>query len=320
MAILDAAAIVGVDVAMAELVTARRGVDVTHCLVNERTAIHQWLKTLPKGSAIALEATNTYHLDLVEMAHDMGHRVFVVDAARVSKYRESLGKRAKTDACDAHLLARYLEKEGDELRQWSPPPELHTQLKHLLHRRASLVNSQTSLRQSWKGEKALKKGFDKLMLRFSQLVKEVEAQLKAVLIKSGEMDQVKRCQQIEGVGFLTATAFFAAFLRGEFKSVDAYIAYLGLDLRVSDSGNKSGRRRLSKKGDPEVRRLGHNASMAACRSAAWKPYYDKKIGEGKARTEALVIVTRKLAGVAYSLLKKREDYDPKKRLGVAPQT
>ncbi|SEQ42520.1 hypothetical protein SAMN03159444_05410, partial [Pseudomonas sp. NFACC02] len=42
MAILDAAAIVGVDVAMAELVTAQRGVDKTHCLVNERTSIHHW--------------------------------------------------------------------------------------------------------------------------------------------------------------------------------------------------------------------------------------------------------------------------------------
>lgn len=320
MAILDAASIVGVDVAMAELVTAQRGADRTHTLPNERTAIQHWLKTLPEGSAIALEATNTYHLDLVELAHGMGHRLFVVDAARVNKYRDSLGKRAKTDACDAHLLARYLEKEGDELRQWSPPPVLHTRLKHLLHRRASLVASQTSLRQSWREEVALRKEFEKLMRRFSHLVKSIEKQLKDVLVEFGELDQVKRCQKIEGVGFLTATALFAAFLRGEFKSADAYIAYLGLDLRVSDSGNKSGRRRLSKKGDPEVRRLGFNAAMAACRSTTWNPYYEKKVREGKARTEALTILMRKIAGVAYSLLKKKQDYDPARRLGVAPQT
>lgn len=320
MAILYAASIVGVDVAMAELVTAQRGAERTHTLLNERAAIQHWLKTLPEGSAIALEATNTYHLDLVELAHDMGHRVFVVDAARVNKYRDSLGKRAKTDACDAHLLARYLEKEGDELRQWSPPPVLHTRLKHLLHRRASLIASQTSLRQSWRDEAELRKEFEKLMRRFNHLVKSIEKQLKDVLVEFGELDQVKRCQRIEGVGFLTATALFAAFLRGEFKNVDAYIAYLGLDLRVSDSGNKSGRRRLSKKGDPEVRRLGFNAAMAACRSATWNPYYEKKVREGKARTEALTILMRKIAGVAYSLLKKKEDYDPARRLGVAPQT
>jgi len=320
MAILYAASIVGVDVAMAELVIAQRGAERTHTLLNERAAIQHWLKTLPEGSAIALEATNTYHLDLVELAHDMGHRVFVVDAARVNKYRDSLGKRAKTDACDAHLLARYLEKEGDELRQWSPPPVLHTRLKHLLHRRASLIASQTSLRQSWRDEVELRKEFEKLMRRFNHLVKSIEKQLKDVLVEFGELDQVKRCQRIEGVGFLTATALFAAFLRGEFKNVDAYIAYLGLDLRVSDSGNKSGRRRLSKKGDPEVRRLGFNAAMAACRSATWNPYYEKKVREGKARTEALTILMRKIAGVAYSLLKKKEDYDPARRLGVAPQT
>lgn len=320
MAILDAAAIVGVDVALAELVAAQRDSDKVICVPNERPAIHRWLQSLPVGSAIALEATNTYHLDLVEMAHEMGHRVFVVDSNCLSKYRDSLGKRAKTDACDAHLLARYLEKEGDELRQWNPPPVLHTQLKNLLHRRAKLVVTQTALRQSWGKEPFFKGPFEKLMRDFTELEKQIEKKLKELLIESGQLHQVKRCQKIEGVGFLTATGFFTAFLRGEFKNVDAYIAYLGLDLKVSDSGNKSGRRRLSKKGDSEVRRLGHNASMAASRSATWGPYYQKKLAEGKAKTEALTVLTRKLAQVAFSLMKNQSEYEPARRLGVAPQT
>ncbi|MFJ3487943.1 IS110 family transposase, partial [Pseudomonas sp. NPDC090202] len=310
MAIVDASAIVGVDVAMAELVIARRGSDKTACIANERASICRWLKMLPAGSAIALEATNTYHLDLAGLAHESGHRVFVVDAARVSKYRDSLGKRAKTDACDAQLLARYLEKEGDELRQWNPPPKLYNQLKHLLHRRAKLVATQTALRQSWGKESLFESGFERLMHDFDALEKSIEKQLKTLLNEAGQMPQVKRCQKIEGIGFLTATGLFAAFLRGEFKNADAYIAYLGLDLRVSDSGNKSGRRRLSKKGDPEIRRLGHNASMAACRSASWAPFYEKKLNEGKAKTEALTILTRKLAQVAFSLMRNQSEYVP----------
>lgn len=320
MAICDAAAIVGVDVALSELVVGQRDIQKTECVRNERSAILLWLQRLPSGSAIAVEATNTYHLDLVEMAHAMGHRVFVVDARCLSKYRESLGKRAKTDACDARLLARYLEKEGDELRQWNPPPVLHTQLKGLLHRRARLVEAQTALRQSWSKDLSLQEGFERLMGGFHELEKQIEKKLKELLAESGQLHQVTRCQKIEGIGFLTATALFMSFLRGEFKNADAYIAYLGLDLRVSDSGTKAGRRKLSKKGDPEVRRLGHNASMAACRSATWAPYYCKKLGEGKAKTEALTALTRKLAQTAFSIMKNQSEYDPIRRLRLAPQT
>ena len=39
---------------------------------------------------------------------------------------------------------------------------------------------------------------------------------------------------------------------------------MGLDVRVRDSGTFRGRRKLTKKGDPEVRRLLYNAAMAAC--------------------------------------------------------
>ena len=320
MAIRDASAIVGVDVALAELVIAWRGNDRTSTVRNDRASISEWLRTLPAGSAIALEATNTYHLNMAELAHDKGHRVFIVDAACVGKYRDSLGKRAKTDACDAHLLARYLEKEGDELRQWNPPLELHTRLKRLLHRRAGLVTTQTALRQSWAGEALLEERFDRLMHEFDALEKAIEQELKRLLIEADQMHQVKRCQKIEGIGFLTATGLLTAYLRGDFKNSDAFISYLGLDLRVSDSGNKSGRRRLSKKGDPEIRRLGHNASMAACRSANWAPFYQKKLDEGKAKTEALVILTRKLARVAFTLMRNQSEYDPMRRLRVAPQT
>ncbi|WP_455843044.1 transposase, partial [Lelliottia jeotgali] len=74
------------------------------------------------------------------------------------------------------------------------------------------------------------------------------------------------------------------------------------------SGQKTGLRRLTKRGCPEIRRLLHNASMSASRSAAWKETYEHYRNKGKATTEALVILSRKLARVAFALMKNKEEY------------
>lgn len=45
-----------------------------------------------------------------------------------------------------------------------------------------------------------------------------------------------------------------------------YLAFMGMDVRVRESGQWRGRRKLTKKGDPEVRRLLFNAAMRCTRS------------------------------------------------------
>ncbi|SHN28423.1 Transposase IS116/IS110/IS902 family protein, partial [Pseudomonas asturiensis] len=99
--------------------------------------------------------------------------------------------------------------------------------------------------------------------------------------------------------------------RGDFKSSDSFIAFLGMDLRVSDSGQKNGRRSLTKRGCSEVRRLLHNAAMSACRSSTWKGFYNEHLSSGKATTQVLVMLSRKLARIAFSLLKNQSEYQPK---------
>ncbi|OCR24641.1 transposase, partial [Pseudomonas syringae] len=84
MAILTSPTVIGIDVAKAEIVVYREDLKTTQAIDNNRLAVGRWLKTLPAQSSIALEATSIYHLDTVELAHEMGHRVYVVDAYRVS--------------------------------------------------------------------------------------------------------------------------------------------------------------------------------------------------------------------------------------------
>jgi transposase len=320
MTILDSQVVVGVDVAKDEIVVYRSDLQKTLKVANKRSTLKQWLKTLPMNSAIALEATNIYHLDTTEMAHEMGHDVYVIDGSRLNKYRDSIGMRAKTDALDAELLARYLSRESDRLRIWNPPPKAYTQLKSLLRRRAQLVRGCVALKQSWKNEPLLKEQFNQLLAAIAQFEKTIQKTLKEIAEDAGMQDQVKRCQAVEGVGLLTATAAATAFLRGEFANSDEYVAFLGMDPRVRQSGQKDQRRRLSKRGDSEFRRLFHNSAMAASRSPVWKPYYQSYLARGLKGTQALVILARKLARVMFALMKNQSEYRPNSMLGGSPQT
>jgi len=110
----------------------------------------------------------------------------------------------------------------------------------------------------------------------------------------------------------TAAALVMAYHRGPFRSSDAFIAFLGLDVRVRDSGKKRGQRRLTKQGDPELRRLLYLAAMQAKRQPAWQAFYQRCLDRGLAPSQALNVLSRKLARVAFALLRNGTDYVPRK--------
>lgn len=313
--------LIGVDVSKATLALCLAPDQPVQTLTNEPQAIAQWLTTLPSGTAcLAVEATNTFHIDLVEQAYHAGHTVYLVDGYRLSRYRDSIGTRAKTDASDAQLLQRYLVRERADLRPWSPPPKGYTTLQRLLHRRATLVQARVALQQSLAGVPELKRAATTLLRQLDRLDALIQKHLRDTLAQLNWTSDSLRCQAIEGIGPLTAAALTMTFHRGAFAHSDAFIAFLGLDVRVRDSGQLRGRRKLTKKGDPELRRLLFLAAMQASRSASWKDFYQRYLARGLSRIQALVILARKLARVAFALLKNQADYQPKSLQEACPQT
>ncbi len=301
-----ARSIVGIDVAKAELVIHFQG--QTFTIENTPKAIKHWLKSLPCSCEIAIEATGTYHMAVIELAHAKGHHIYVIDASRLSSYRKGTGGRAKTDASDAQLLARHLQREKEDLRRWSPPPKAYRTLQTLLRRRAALIKARTMIQQSLSGEKVLKANLTKLISQINSLDTLIQKHLRNTVREAGLCDQVKRCKGLEGVGDLTAYALVMAFLRGDFRNSDAFVAFLGMDVHVKDSGTRTGKRKLTKKGDSETRRLLYCAAMAACKSARWMGVYQGYLDRGLAKTQALVILARKLVRIAFALMKNRSDY------------
>lgn len=303
--------LLGIDVAKDELVIAHSGTDRCISVVNQKQSIAAYLKTLHGPAAIAIEATNVYHLEFVEQAYRKGHTVYLLDGYRLKRYRESIGGRAKTDTTDAQLLLRYLAREQADLRPWCPPPEGYQQIQGLLRRRAILIHAQTTLRQSLRGIPELRATTASLLRKMRQVDQLIQKRLRESVLRLGWLADVQRCAAIEGIGPISSIALALFFRRGAFKSADAYIAFMGLDVRVRDSGKSTGRRRLTKKGDPEIRRLLYMAAMTASRSAQWTGYYQRALNRGLSRIQALVALARKLARIAFALLKNQSNYEPK---------
>ena len=308
---------IGIDVSKKELAICLGADKPLLILSNTKQEIGRWVKGLPGNACLALEATNTFHLEVLEQAHHRGLTVYVVDGFRLSRYRDSLGGRVKNDSSDARLLLRYVEKEHAELRPWSPPCDGYRAIQQLLHRRATLVKAKVALKQSLSGISELEEAFERLLREIHQLDLQIQRRMRQTIREHGWRDDVRRCSAIEGIGFLNAVALVMAFRRGDFKSSDAFVAFIGLDVRVKESGTYKGKRRLTKKGDPEIRRLLHTAAMAAQSSATWAPFYQRCLQRGFSKIQALVALARKLARTAFALLKQQTLYRQNAQIEVA---
>lgn len=272
---------------------------------NDRQAITKLLKSLGSPAQIAIEPTSSYHLEVVEVAHALGYEIFLINPRQLVHYRSAVGERNKTDPADAWLLARYLDRERSALRPFAPPSRQAQQLWSLIKRRALVVGVQQQLRQGLASVNLPAKAAHR---ELSQLIARIDVRIGKLITTLGWSDDYQRCQTIPGVGQVNGAALVAAYNRGAFSGGDAFIAYLGLDVRLRESGRYKGKRKLTKHGEPELRRLLWCAAQAACCYAPFADYRQSQLDKGLSKTAAKVILARKLARIAFALLRDQTTF------------
>jgi transposase len=138
-------------------------------LPNERTALLAFLRSLPQGSRLGLEATGHYHELLAALAVKAGFSVFVLNPKDTRHYARGVGLRAKTDRVDAALIARLIEREHDKLHLYRPPTKAPRTLDRLLKRRHKLTTVKGILRQSLTGLSGLGRELQTVLKRIDRL-------------------------------------------------------------------------------------------------------------------------------------------------------
>lgn len=283
------------------------GVDVIKIQNNQR-AIRAFLKKLSNTCSIAIESTNTYHELMVEMAIAAKHTVYVIDAYRLSRYRDAVGVRAKTDANDAILLRRYMCSERQQLVAFKPLPKAVKRLNRLLKARAKLAQLKTAMGLSLTGVPELALTRKALLKRLDDAIAVIDKRMLECIELAGYRNDYQRCLSVPGIGPLNAVALVALFHRGNFTKSDSFIAFMGLDIRVRESGYFKGKRKLSKKGNPEMRRLLFNAARSGAKTKKWNAYYLAMRAKGHSTTATAVALSRKIARLAFALMRDQSEY------------
>lgn len=309
---MQSALFIGVDVAKDNVVVAcSQETFAVHTVPNKPTALKAFLHTLPAQSSIAMEATGCYHQSLADLAYQLGLHVYVLNPRDLHHYAKGVGMRAKTDRVDAALIARFLANEGARLRPYQPATAEQRKVDQLLRQRAKIVSLKTALQLACAEALSIRAETASLLKGFAALLKKIDRQLATLQQAMPERaQQLERLQSIPGVGPLTACWLTNLFERVKFRNSDALVAFAGMDPRPCDSGHKRGKRRLSKRGPAEGRRLLFNAAMAAARCAAWKTTYTHYRQQGWASTEAIMILARKILRIALSMYKTQTSFDP----------
>jgi transposase len=296
----------GIDVSKHELIIHGWESGEYTTLSNEPDAIRSWLSSLVGPARLAVEPTSTYHVEIVDQAHAHGHAVYLVNPRQLAHYRESVNLRHKSDPDDAWLLARFLDKEAEELRRFAPQSRQAQALWALLKRRAVVVRARTQLQQSLRELQLAHQG---VMTQFKRLIARIDQRIKALISKLGWQDDYRRCLSVPGLGPVNAAALVCAFNRGSFAGSDAFVAYLGLDVRRRESGLFKGKRKLSKRGEPELRRLLYCAAKPARCHPHFNHYHRAQINKGYSKIAANVILARKLARIAFALMTRKQTFN-----------
>ena len=310
---------IGVDVAKDEIVVAcSESSFPVRQIANQHAAVLAFLKNLPVGSRIGVESTGSYHELFAEAAHQLGFLVFLLNPKDTRHYAKAVGLRGKTDRVDAELIARMIAHEHTKLHPWVPPTPQQREMDRLIKRRATLVALREAAAMSLHELDGFAADLKALRTRFNQLIARIDLRVKALVEADPERKQnFARLCTITGVGPVIGTALVNTLERRPMKSADAFVAFTGLDPRPDDSGQHRGKRRLSKRGPAELRRLLYMAAMSAINTKTWRPLYEHYRTKGLSSTATLVILARRIARTAWSIYTHKTQFDPERLTSIA---
>jgi transposase len=249
----------------------------------------------------------------VTTAQQAGREVLVAESKRAKAFLQATSPRAKNDCIDSIGLARYAQ--AVPLRPFPQKSEPVEQIEQLLAARKGISQSLTRLSQQRASLPFARAALEPAMADLRAHRDELDRQIKTVRQACPELaDVTRRLMAVPGIGAVTAHAVAACLCTRTFRHPDQFVAYIGLDVQVRESGRRQGTRRLSKRGEAELRRLLYLAAMANRRHTdpanPFTAQYERELAKGLPPTGALCAVARKLARTCWSLHTHGSVYDP----------
>lgn len=280
-------------------------------LKNTPTGWKQLLQHTPPAVPWVIEPTGRYSQEVARAAREAGRDVRLAPPKKAQLFLHSVQSRAKTDKLDAAGLALY--GLSCELAPYPLKSPMQEELDQLLLARKGLSQSRSELQARHDELPCAAAVLEPALAALTEQIKQVDRQI-AALTKAPQLQAVQELQKVPGIGPVTAATVVSRLTARSFSHPDQFVAYCGLDVRVRQSGKKSGQLGLSKQGEAELRRLLYLAAQASLRAAdsPFKVQYEREQAKGLSKTAALCAVARKLARLCWSLVTHGTSYDPQR--------
>jgi transposase len=308
-------ATLGIDVSKKTLVCALLDLKTRHItweaeFPNAETGVETLLDKIDTRVPWILEPTGRYSLLAARRAQDAGRDVRLAAPRKAKLFLRSQNERAKTDKIDSRGLALY--GAVCDLPAYPLKAAEETQMDELLTLRKSLSATLAKFQQQQRELPYVKEHLQKLVSQMQEQIKSVDKEIANMTRNLATFEPAQRLDDVPGIGPVTAAAVTSRLNSKTFTHPDEWVAYLGLDVRVAESGQRKGRCGLSKRGDAELRRLFFLAAISNCRcnSSPFKDQYERERAKGFSTTAAACAVARKLAKVCWSLHTHKTKYNP----------
>jgi transposase len=296
---------VGIDVSKMMLETYLRPNQQRWQNANTTPGIRELVKRLKREAPerIVVEATGGYERDVVRALQKAKLPVVVVNPRQVRDFARALGRLAKTDALDCHVLAEFAERVRPEVRQAATPEE--DAIKALVRRRTQLVEMLTQERtRLWQADPETRQDIQR---HLEYLQKQVEALDKRLVQKSQAVPRYQAMEQnlrgMKGVGpVLKATlwGYLPELGRLNRKQIAALVGVAPLNC---DSGSQIGKRHIWG-GRAIVRSVLYMAALVSIRhNPVLKAFYQRLRAAGKLPKVAIVATMRKLLTILNAIAK-----------------
>ena len=261
-----------------------------------------------------LEATGAYGEALALALHAAGHRVSVVNPARIKAFGQSRLARNKTDRADAALIALFAAQQEPEA--WTPPPEEIRRLQGLVRHLDDLLRHRVQLRQRLTESNpvgAVRESLRSLVAALDEQVRQTEQQIRQhVKQHPGLKADCELLTSIPGIGAATAARVLAEMQQlRRFGSARQAAAYAGLTPQRRESGTSlRGQGRLSKVGNARVRKALYLPALTALRFNPLIGLMAQRLRQrGKKEMVIVGAAMRKLVHLAYGVLKTGKPFD-----------
>ncbi len=277
----------------------------------EPDQLQLWIDYLPHGIKLAvMEATGGLEMPIAAALSNAGIPVSIVNPKQIRAFATALGKRAKTDALDAHVIARF----GELLRP-APrplPSETCALLGELVTRRRQLIEAGVAEknRLSTMRSTQTRQSIEAHLRWLKVQVKEIEKQLEELIKKSPAwMVNAKLLISVPGVGPITSCIMLAALPELGRLSHREITSLVGLAPVPRESGNWRGKRFI-RGGRADVRSAIYMCILSAIRfNPIIKAFYIRLLAAGKDKKVAMVACMHKLLIILNAIIRDRKPWN-----------